>query len=673
MKIWKVFLIMAVLSIISLIVFFEYSKIGFGDLFSKISLQDNIKQTQPFALKLQNEEAVRTSSMSMDYYISSDSLSVIYSFEAKAGVDLKTDAPVVRNDSVFLPYPKILSVDQNDNEKPWILMQKADVHVRDIKPYKIAIEKMTKDYAISSELRDRSADYLKEYFESMDTMYHYSFLPSDSHNKTSLVFPSSSVLIDYYPELLSSEYSFETDSLRYDRYEVICFSKGKPRFTLSYLYNYVETFDEIKKLFAGQGYLYIYDDDPLGKKLLCINKDFAYVFMDGHCYLADRYPMNDDDYYESIMPDMIYLLSCMQIDTKRHYDSNYERWTYDYDLCLEQINKGYFSKALSTLEEMSKFQHGRIGQDEGILTGLCTLLSGKNSVTASGCTEFDNAVEEYIKLFDGDNTYYKDGDNRARILKATKEIHPLHEVLEGYFIKQYGWNQDYLNDYIESGTFADQEIIQAMDSKSYLSYLKSMWRQSTRESQNVDGTNLDFEQVFPSNTYDSNSNIMFMRDFYNVSKDNNNYGSDNEIIRRLSQKGLVPPQTDDPMLIFVFQQQHYNRGIDQDALVFTKDSLLFFANYNGKRAQQGYWVHYSEADISSDCEYLQVHEKEKFKIHAPITVNLVKKLKDAYSRSDSQSLEYMKAPYQNYVISLANKHLSIFTFDTEPIDYQVKQ
>jgi len=666
MKISKILSIIAFLAIIALVAVLISTNFGIGELFSRFNPKERIVSTAPFALKVKEQETIRTSSLSLDYYICQDSLSVIYSFEATAGIDFKKDTPVFRGDSVFLPYPKVLSVDQNDEQKPWVLMQKGSTGIKDVKPYKIALEKMTKDYAIRSELRERSAESLIQYFESIDTVYHYTFLPNTEHERQLFQLPFSPITIDFFPGLTSADYCFFVDSTKYERHEMILGVDDKPIVTFSYLGYYPDDFETIRKD-LGEGYTYISDPNFSSDKFLAITHDYSCMFLDGNMFLVEYYPdINEEEYINKYFPDLIYFLFCMNLDRNRSLDGKYERWINDYDECIESINKGRFLYALSKLNEMSTLQEGNVSRDEKILSSLCEVLSNRTVATYSDYDFYDLSLSGYHSLFDKGEDKLNEEENRINLLQKLEGT-SLHEMLECYFLKNHECSdremQDYVMDIVQKGLYPDKDIIQKLSSKQYLNFMVALWHNNVRDKLEVDGTKKEFDEVFPWRKYRDND-VIIMRDMLNVKTDK--YGSDDEIISNLRKEGLVIGQ--EPMFILLIQQKHNASGFDQDALVFTKDSLMFFGNYNGIRSQDGYYTHYEDAIIDGD--YLTIHPKDKYKIHAPITVKMVKLLKDAYLRKNRDDDTYaLKVAYKNHLIDVANSSLSTFTYQGDPIDY----
>lgn len=197
--------------------------------------------SMPYAMVKEEQEVFRNAAASYDFYLAvkqgEKQYSAIYNFDVWAGVDFTKELPKMINDSSYvLPYPHILSVDQNDSEKPFVLKEKGDLEYNmDIKPAKEAMEKMAIDCARRPELLERSADNMLEYVQSMDSPYSYSRVEKTESNLSVIDFPNLPVNISYYYDLLSNVNKYVIDTILYNRYEVIFYSDSEePVFTISY-------------------------------------------------------------------------------------------------------------------------------------------------------------------------------------------------------------------------------------------------------------------------------------------------------------------------------------------------------------------------------------------------------------------------------------------------------
>lgn len=183
--------------------------------------------SMPYAMVKEEQEVFRNAAVSYDFYLAvkqgEKQYSAIYNFDVWAGVDFGQELPEKLNDSSYLlPYPHILSVDQNDSEKPFVLKEKGDLEYNtDIKPAKEAMEKMAIDCARRSDLLERSADNMLEYIQSMGTPYSYNRAEKTGIKPFTLDFPNLPVSISCYPDLLSNREIYDIDTILYNRYEVI--------------------------------------------------------------------------------------------------------------------------------------------------------------------------------------------------------------------------------------------------------------------------------------------------------------------------------------------------------------------------------------------------------------------------------------------------------------------
>lgn len=656
----KILLAIAILSILTLAAY---------PLVRKFLPKESVYNTTPFGLVTSRQQTVRASSLSMSYYLSSDSLSVVYSYETAAGIDFSKDSPIINGDTILLPYPTILPVDQNDDEKPWIVMTRAHVGILELKPYKMAMEKITSDFARSSGLAERSAEYLKDFFQSMDTANIYAFQSKVPNNSTHYELPYSPAYIDYYEDLLSAKYEIIADTTRFNQHELIFSTKGKEVFSLSNLCAANESFDVIRNEFKGQDHYILhlpYDTE----KLLYVSADRSYAFMDGRCYCFKQLCENEEDFLYKYLPDMIYLLSCIHPCLQYKSTGNYYKWLEYLNTSIDQINKGLFLKAASTFKEMSKLQDGNLSQNEKALNGLCGALTGHEIAVSFDDEKIEGFFKGYENLFiERQSTKMNSLSNRAALLEYTQG-YDIHEWLESYFMRTFHCDeneiQDYTNDMVQTGTVVDKSVLQKLDSKSFFKYIVAIWQNSLRDYYEVDGTKREFDDVFPTSSVEDN--VVIMRDHFNLVDDP--FGEDYRIIENLQLEGFSITQN--PQLILVLQQKHREvGGLDQDALIFSKDSLKYIANFNGLTSQDCVGESYANIKLSRDGEYLLIHPKDKYKIHAPLLVSVIKKFKESFGSTYDEFIDVVRLEYQKSMIDFVNSYISRYTLST-PIDYEAR-
>lgn len=644
--------------------------------------------SMPYAMVKEEQEVFRNAAVSYDFYLAvkqgEKQYSAIYNFDVWAGVDFGQELPEKLNDSSYLlPYPHILSVDQNDSEKPFVLKEKGDLEYNtDIKPAKEAMEKMAIDCARRSDLLERSADNMLEYIQSMGTPYSYNRAEKTGIKPFTLDFPNLPVSISYYPDLLSNREIYDIDTILYNRYEVIFYSENEPVFTISYFgpENFShEEFDMIMEDWANN---YDWKDihlvDPVNpnEKTIHLNEYEAYVYMDGIVYHAKRYIQNDENFYQKYMPDMLYLLSCMHADPNRTFSTDYLSWLKEYDACIDNINNARWSSAISNLNNMHRYQHDSTNYNENYMWSLVSVANDDDPRFVPDNDEYNLLLSGYYNMKHG---YEIDSEDRGRLLNIVRNygLEGLDEELERYYCIYCHCSENesdgYLLDIIQKGQVIDKELVNTMNAKQFQRFFTNLIHQTIREK---DGENYSIDQIklwFPEEV-DKRNDMRPIKLIKRTLGEADNFGTKEDIVDNLNKICREKFGKDmfqmDASLVYLYEQESgfLGFGTRRDAVIFTKNELIFVADYEGNSKKDAKQAKIRYEDIKLEINPTSIRFKEKGReCESRTVIGMVQKIKAAYENNSWEKYrDELQTKMKNSIVNESARY--IFTEGGQLID-----
>lgn len=696
-KIGFVFSIIAILAIVVAVIIISSLGFSLKDIRQFFFPKDEVYQSMPYGMVKEDQSVIRNASESYDFFLSIKQgekyFSAIYNFEVWAGVDFGKDSPKKINDSTYmLPYPKILSIDQNDQEKPFILSEYGDLEYNtDIKPVKRAMEKIAKDYARYQSLRDRSADEMLKFISSLDTCYHYVVdsvnrfihIHEEDSNWFFLNLPHSPAHFEGYTDLLDNISTYVIDTSIYQRYEILFeSSNNEPIFTLSYWCEPSWSFEEMSKIMDDYA---VYGEwksirlvDPVcpNNKMLWFNQNEAYVYVGGIVYHAERFTWNDEDFYQKYMPDVIYLLMNLYdwgIDEK---DYDYIRWAEEYDKCIEKINKGYWTDAASSLKKMYRMQGDTCNYNEEYLWSLVSVAGGYKpelvSVNHNDAESYNTILEGYYDIFSGGHSLENSSQFRNELLNEVRNFNmvELDDELERYYCLKCNMDQCdfdyYMDDIIEKANIIDSELINSMDGEQFYRFFNKNLHNVVNEVNNQEFDEQTLNYNFPSEKIEcENGNTIYV--IKQTLGENDEFGSIKTVIEQIDENGYDVSNDFTSPIIYVFGGEGYFGG-RKDAVVFCYNGLLFLAGYDrylrGGKADR--MILYKDIGVTHNASELQIDGSRK--IENPYVIKMLEELNKAYMKTDDGRMEKLQNAMKSHIVNVASYH--ILTVGTTNIEIE---
>lgn len=694
-KVRNILLAIMLIAVAGVVVVLNKTGVGIKDIFAN----EKIYSTRPYALKIKDRKAVYTTTSAVDYYMtihdgeSDAELTEIVSFDMRAGVNLNNNVKIT-DDVCNLPYPELI-VDQNDFEAPLILHSKGELSWNDqIQPVKTALQKMAESYGRDEVLR-KSVEDIEDYFSARDESKKYIVDTSGSVKKHVIDIPYLPIRIDCYTDLLKGSYSFDAPDSLYRRNSLVVSDRGNTRklFMLSYCqpmnYSYQETNSFMKKYFYDWGYLRVVDPMNPKQKVMYVGLDEtnnirAFIAIDGYLYIAETWPQEDVSPI-SYLPDMLYLLSCIELKPDYYEGSGYLAWADYYDDCLKQINKKQYEAAEVTLTKMNDLQNGNKSIDEQYLSSLVSILRGKKAGTSTSNESFDVLASAYQDLVNHSMSRYKDSqENRQSLLSSIKAVgdfkyRSLSSELMSYFINECDCDDEeeshYRSQMVETGDVVDARIIKDMDEKEYLDYMYSMLLNTIRYNWDDD---TDFDTLvsyFPKSSLENDGqHIMLVKDLRSVGKKDVtdlSYGkTDDIIINHLREKGLS--STSGPLFILLETENRRKvGGVDRDALIFSRDELAHIPNYDGILGEKYIRSYpYEDIRVNKTAKTFSLNDsKYEAASYDPIVKDFITRMHDAYSKKSvaAQLEESLKPKMGQLLIEVVNDYLNSVPYDRYPL------
>lgn len=641
--------------------------------------KDEEYHSAPFAMVKEEQEIIRNAVASYDFYLSikqgEKQYSAIYNFDVWAGVDFRQELPEkLNNSSYMLPYPHILSVDQNDSERPFVLKEKGDLEYNtDVKPAKEAMEKMAVDCARRSDLLERSADNMLDYIRSMDTVYSYCRAEKPDVEECVLEFPHLPAYISCFPDLLTHATCYVVDTNLYQRCEFLSLSEtGDPVFTISYDFYSSWSYDDINNWIdeksKGQEWKSIRVVDPINpnEKIVAMSNDEAYMYMDGFMYHAQSWVQNDENFYRDYMPDMLYLLFCMHPDKGRVIDRNYIEWVEQYDECIDNINSARWSSAYSNLANLYSLQHDSLNYNEEYMFSLVTVAGGYEPSGVSNDEKYNNLLYGYCDMFSSKskNALQNNGNFRRDLLNLVRgmQMEGLDEELERFYCLYCDCEEfekdDYISDIIQKGQVIDKELINEMSPDQFLEFYTNLIYNTIRE---VGGENYSIDDIkagFPEE-YDNRNDSFPIKLIRGTWWQEDEFGAKEDIVDRLDEISYRKYETElkdyGPILIYLYKQDRNIIGTRRDAVVFAYNGLFYVADYlgrNRKDAKQDLKL-YKDIRISKNGEI----PFGGWECKDPVVVGLVQRIKDAYNNNGKSYRKELESALRNAIVNEAANHI----------------
>lgn len=440
-----------------------------------------------------------------------------------------------------------------------------------------------------------------------------------------------------------------------------------------------------KKIQDIQSYLddyYVTIIDPFDpkKKLIYADNEQAIVTLGDNLFLVEFMGGMNLTHHLS---EVLYLLSCIQMDPESPFDKYYGYWIELYDKFFENINQGLFSNAVKNLDEMASYQpYGKSSKDEQYMRAVHGVLTNAPNITKTGYSYYDSITEAYSDMFSsqGRNTILKQKDKREELLTALRGCEKTEVVakLINLFLQEGNCDDEeydiYLNEIIARGEDIDVKIIKKMGSEPFLSYLLNSLHTSFKQSTEQKYETSQLREFFHEEPAYNNPNILIVKDCTKAQKDD--YKDVKEIMNKLSERGLQINE-DSAYFIYLFRE---NRGTfrtwDYDALVFSKDTLYHVPNYTGSLTGQTISRDHFRELCLGDTDKLSLQERSKFCIENKAAVQMVKNMSKAHHLSQDMNIykNELKKEMANSFISIVNDHQLFNTVPNkrQPITYGVK-
>lgn len=671
-KIKIVFIVLLLLVVAVAFIVCNRLGIGLKDIFN---YKDITYSTTPYAMKTEYQQIIENATERVDLYVSRSNgyskYKAIYSFDIRAGVDLKKCPPTVTNDTVFLPYPTITSVDQTDGDKPLVLMERGNI---DIISAKIAMEMIAKDYAYRSDIVERSAELLKQYFQKMDTKHIYK-IKDDSRKSNrgeeTFEIPIVGLRFSYFPELLRHKYRCKVcvDSFSRNFITFIDNTTNCEIFSVCYKADTRDIYDETRKQCNYSDNLEIRDPVYPDEKVVIVEcSDGNATIQFGRDVFCSKTNVYGED-AKSYLPDIIYLLSTLHVSENHEFSENYHTWINNYDRCIQNINKQSFGNAKDDLDIMKSVCANEC-EDVKFLRDLVNALGGYSLDSyVSDNLRFCITLRGLYDIKDGADVLDEEQYRRQLLeqISINDDTEHFKQQLERYYLRELNLSPNEAHNYkmnlIETGEGVDKELVKSFKNKEFLEFIKNALYNAIRQIENTNYSNLEIENRYKRS--EINNNIVLIK--VKPKAHNDVYGAPNVILDKLKKNGLII-KDNEPLFIVVFQQDHsvFNTGrwgdktLDQDALVYARDGIWFFANYNGVFSKDDRFIKYEDVSIKDEENgvidmpiYLS-----KYDVHAPIACKLLKTIQEAYKKDypDDMKNEIIKK-MQNKIVSMAKDNI----------------